>query len=104
MRWTSGWEAIFDSSATWRASPWSCASFAAMLPWDRRCWKSADDSLTGMVFGFRPTSEAIAPAAAPLRGPGTKKLAPLIGSEPGAVGSASGLLGSRVLEYGSGHA
>ena len=103
MRWTSGWEAILDSSATWWASPLSCASFAAMLPCVRRCWKSAHDSSTGMVFGFSPTSWAIAPAAAPLRGPGTKKLAPLRGSDPGAVGSASGLLGSRVLEYGSEH-
>src|ERR1700761_5737143 len=103
-RWTSGSPAILDSSSTLWASDLLWASLAAMAPRPRRCLKSAHDSSTGRLAGFRPTSCAIAPAAGPLAGPGTKKLAPLSGSAPGGVGSPSGFLGSRVFEDGSGHA
>src|SRR6202012_796679 len=102
MRWTSGSAAILESNATLWARPLSCASLAPMAPRLRLCWKSAQDSSMGMVSGLRPTNWAIAPAAGPLAGPGTKKRAPLSGSDPGALDKPSGLLGSRVFEDGCG--
>src|ERR1700759_2950358 len=102
MRCTSGSAAIFDSAATLRASPLSCASLAPMAPRLRLCWNCAHDSSMGMLAGLSPTSCAIAPAAAPLAGPGTKKFAPLSGSAPGALDSPSGLAATRVFEDGWG--
>src|ERR1700744_3615820 len=103
MRWTSGSAAILDSSATLRASPGLWASLAPIAPRLRLCWNWPQDSSMGMLSGLRPTSWAIAPAAAPLAGPGTKKLAPLSGAAPAAVDSRSGFDGARLFEDVSGH-
>ena len=84
MRCASGWLAIFDS----RATLWARLGFETSLscngPNASCCANDAHDSSTGRVWGLSPSSWAIAPAAEPLAGPGTKNWAPVSGLAPGA--------------------
>src|SRR5947207_1684369 len=98
MRCASGWEAIFDSWST------LCLSLRSRLSlWSIFARKATQDSESGCEAGRIPTSLAIALAALPRAGPGTKKWAPVRGFGPGGTGRPSGLDGSRCSEYGSGH-
>src|ERR1700742_2634601 len=86
IRWASGWEAIFDSSATRWARLWLLAIWGAARPEDNRPAKRGHESPIGIDWGLWPSNWTIALAAVPLAGPGTKKLAPLSGSGPGDAG------------------
>src|SRR5947209_9258862 len=93
-RCTSGSRPIFSSACTWEAA---CGCWASARGTTRES-KSAQDSLSGNEAGSIPRSLAIAPAAAPCRGPSMKNAAPVSGLLPGGFGNISGFDGFRGAE------